>query len=357
MHSLIVLLIVTSASFTRPEYCRDESQSKVDWWIAYKFPASMHKNMTGREYMYLTSDKSSTTWTKSKYLFGQNNSLQYIFMSDLFNIKNDVYIYNDQFDDVASSSRFAHSKGIIKTRPGGASSWLIHSIPDFPDFNSSIFLDTPQYRYGQLMLCISIDDTDDNTGRSAINKIIQKLASLNVHFLVTNVTYLNLEFEDYDNNNNNNTSSCGDYAETYEVDVDETNYIVNKPTSSNQFKHFIKHSSVEIDIYSALVNAYFDKNTTNKLFVQTWPNGAGSRLRSTCNNNNHVYNVNRFFNISSRSDHSKWCVDPVTNLFCIGDLNRESSQIKRGGGLVCIHNEKLATNFFKHINDYENCIL
>ena len=38
---------------------------------------------------------------------------------------------------------------------------------------------------------------------------------------------------------------------------------------------------------------------------------------------------------STTQDHSKWCVAPEGPWACVGDMNRNSGEMHRGGGTVC----------------------
>lgn len=61
----------------------------------------------------------------------------------------------------------------------------------------------------------------------------------------------------------------------------------------------------------------------------------------------------------SHYDHSKWCVsqayeDQVT---CLGDLNREKTQLWRGGGLVCTFTPLIYKAFRQVVDWYLGCWL
>ncbi|VDM78823.1 unnamed protein product [Strongylus vulgaris] len=60
---------------------------------------------------------------------------------------------------------------------------------------------------------------------------------------------------------------------------------------------------------------------------------------------------------NSSKDHSKWGVslNKKVPTVCIGDVNRQVSQFKRGGGAVCIEDSKLWKIFHGSIGAYDNC--
>ena len=55
-------------------------------------------------------------------------------------------------------------------------------------------------------------------------------------------------------------------------------------------------------------------------------------------------------------DHAKWAVmlDGSSNL-CVGDINRMTTQRKRGGGAVCFSNAGLSNVLYNSINSGYDC--
>jgi hypothetical protein len=103
---------------------------------------------------------------------------------------------------------------------------------------------------------------------------------------------------------------------------------------SDTITHIAKSPDHQIDIYQdELVTRHKDM-----WYVETWKRGYHYEI------NPHITDVHSIeyetVNYKSSQDHSKWaaCNEHVW----IGDLNRMTTQMKRGGGGVLIHNKKLA---------------
>ncbi|KAG8003722.1 Plancitoxin-1, partial [Nibea albiflora] len=110
-----------------------------------------------------------------------------------------------------------------------------------------------------------------------------------------------------------------------------------------------------IDLYSGLLVKYLKHN----LYVKSWGR-MRDPLASNCSTSipHHVYNVKKMKlngkSFSDTVDHSKWCVAPG-GWTCIADTNREVSQMKRGGGAICINDVKVRKAFSALISGYERC--
>ncbi|ETN79067.1 hypothetical protein NECAME_10069 [Necator americanus] len=103
--------------------------------------------------------------------------------------------------------------------------------------------------------------------------------------------------------------------------------------------------------------------------VETWRNGKGTKIRTKCNRIGvrpnsfliKVYNINLVKlpgkSFASTKDHSKWGVstNETAPVVCIGDVNRQESQFKRGGGAVCVEDFKLWKTFYDSVGRYEDC--
>ncbi|EPB76496.1 deoxyribonuclease II [Ancylostoma ceylanicum] len=111
------------------------------------------------------------------------------------------------------------------------------------------------------------------------------------------------------------------------------------------------------DIWYDFIAPYFN----TPMAVETWRNGYARDLGTTCGLKPNVYDVN-YVNLLGRTfanhqDHSKWGVsmNAAVPAVCIGDINRQESQYRRGGGAVCILDQKLWRTFYYSVIEYEEC--
>ncbi|XP_051967278.1 deoxyribonuclease-2-beta isoform X2 [Xyrauchen texanus] len=127
-----------------------------------------------------------------------------------------------------------------------------------------------------------------------------------------------------------------------------------------QTLHCITYSYTQLPqiyIYTGWVAQALDTD----LLVESWLHKA-HRLPSNCSLPRHVMNIKRVCLpglqlFSSYEDHSKWC---VSNAFkdqwtCLGDLNRDSGQAGRGGGLICSQNPVIYKAFRQAVAEYTYC--
>ena len=216
----------------------------------------------------------------------------------------------------------------------GTVRWLIHSVPRFPP--------DPQegtgYRYpdsrpsnGQSFMCIKAD-------YGALGAILNSLFYTWPWIYARNAPDVNqANFPDHWRVIN------GDHQRNTQ---DNTNLQFIGPRG--EFIVFSETGSFARDIYKDWMALYFQRNYNPRryrlqMFVETWRNGAGTRMPSDCTGGTDVFNVNRIqFNLVyhnyfyvTTTDHSKWAVTN-TGFVCVGDINRMVSQTKRGGSSVCL---------------------
>ncbi|VDO74988.1 unnamed protein product, partial [Schistosoma margrebowiei] len=67
--------------------------------------------------------------------------------------------------------------------------------------------------------------------------------------------------------------------------------------------------------------------------------------------------------IRNAQDHAKWAVtvsskkptEDTGNWICLGDINRQPHQLERGGGTMCIKDQKLWQSFYNLVQRVEEC--
>lgn len=100
--------------------------------------------------------------------------------------------------------------------------------------------------------------------------------------------------------------------------------------------------------------------------METWQNGATSiKMPNYCKSDGYAHNIQNVREVrfadgrswQESQDHSKWAVsDAIGRTACIGDINRQTSQRKRGGGTVCYNNANLWKAFDEIVSTYDECI-
>jgi deoxyribonuclease-2 len=225
-------------------------------------------------------------------------------------------VYNDELPKLNGEDNFitkkGHCKGII-TWNENKISWLCHSVPKFPDFNfdsnSINDINKSELVYGQSFQIIEFEFKPE---------IIASIL-LQLHIMEANI-----------------------YIHNYDRNLDNLiQYMHHIPirniTISNSIIHIAKSPKYEIDIYSDYISVYYKYNWQ----IETWIRG--HKITNLSNNCSDIIDI-EFENINWKEsqDHSKWAVSNSSYYF-IGDLNRMTSQFKRGGGgFIC--NDKNISN-------------
>lgn len=87
-------------------------------------------------------------------------------------------------------------------------------------------------------------------------------------------------------------------------------------------------------------------NFDEDIYTETWLNGADD-LQNFCKPQykQNTYNIESYvvagYTMDENKDHSKFAILPSSNTLCVGDINRQSTQYKRGGGTVCFSAESM----------------
>jgi hypothetical protein len=260
-----------------------------------------------------------------KYIEYDNHLKTFIEKDNINDWLNDLYkdsnwknwiLYNDDIDKFFSNQTSkGHCKGIIAWN-NTRISWLCHSVPDFPasfQGNQISPIDESKFIYGQSFQYIEFQYTYD-----MIYSIINQL----------NIMHANIFIKHFSDN----------YIFDFNHKKKETIHtlIINK-----NIIHIAKSPHYEIDIYEYIYQQYpYQWN------IETWKRG--HEIHSENTNIKDICFIQFKENEYKQSqDHSKWgvtqnkkkfiCYTSQNKYYWIGDLNRMTSQFKRGGGgFICI---------------------
>jgi len=260
-------------------------------YVSIKFPNSV-------EYI---------TYNDAKKEFVRGNDIS-VWIHNLYYLSNfdNWVIYNDDYSKIAEKHvTKGHCKGIIAWSKYSIS-WLCHSVPNYPRSFSGKFIsaiENSEKIYGQSFQYIEVPYTSN-----MLYNILHQ-----IHIMEANI-YIN-----------NYTSEFINYKNMIFPKIDKMNTIQITDT----IIHIAKPPSLEIDIYGD----YIAKGE-HIWKVETWQRG--HNIKTT---NKNIIDINKIkfedITFSESQDHSKWATSD-DKFYFIGDLNRMTSQFKRGGGgFIC----------------------
>ncbi|CAB3402798.1 unnamed protein product [Caenorhabditis bovis] len=358
MRRQILLLALLIGSSQASIQCKDNNNNPVDWFVFYKLPHLYNHNdnfpiSNGTGFLYL--DEFDTNWKlMDEGMDVENNAIFYTLQQYYKSDNNSVfsYLYNDEWPDSDIwSPTSGHAKGVsVFDRSTGF--WMLHSIPKFPSVDEFRFPRNARW-YGQMGVCISFPTL-------TLNDIALQL------FYYNTFTY-HINVPDYFANTVPllNRLKNGDYQRN----APYTSIKILKSLDGKNFKHFAKTGNFGKDLYADLVVP----EVRSSLKVEIWNHQSGNEtnLPSQCNPNPHKSVLNGKyirlpFNIyySSYEDHSKFAVaynevfgQPPMPYVCIGDINRQSHQLYRGGGTMCFFDQNVYYTFSTMISETVPCPL
>jgi len=302
--------------------CLDESGNFADYWAALKANA-------GTEMYYHDADTGSK-FASAKSMGGTDGAV--------VNTINQLYgslgksfayaMYNDEIPGGSTSSTRAHSKGVILFN-GDQGFWLVHSFPKWPSAVEDGYKGLPSETYGQSFFCVSFRLSQ-----------LEKIAT--VHLLQWPQVYSSGISDDLKDSLPNFVSWIGGGKTSGKG--------LSTPLSSyngRSFTHYGKSKECDCNLWEGVVAP----GIGDGLLVETWQNGKSSlKMPSFCPPDYAfaVTNVTKVQMPDGRSwletqDHAKWGISLSSSkaMTCIGDINRQSSQVNRGGGTLCYHNTDL----------------
>ncbi|CAL8068850.1 unnamed protein product [Calicophoron daubneyi] len=346
-HLPVLLCVLLSICSSHSISCLDDEGNPVEWFVGYKFPDS---------YKYAYIQPGSNGWKVSDHSINKSGMLRRTFelMYSLRNSSDGIYgMYNDAKPQLHTVHDvwWGHMKGAFAFQLPATGFWIIHSIPKLSQKPDTYSFPESGHVYGQHFSCFSLNGSD-------LNKIVTQLIISRPLFQDTYVSsaianeYPDLKLLLENKKVATNLSNVQHFASR---------------NGSLQMLHFSKSVAYGKDLYASLVAPRLGF----ALNVETWRHAEeGGNEPSYCEAK-HLWVLNiqslqfRGLNISfpNFADHAKWAttIMPIdggksTKMWiCLGDINRQFSQFRRGGGTMCIQSEAIWTVFNDLIVKRENC--
>lgn len=127
------------------------------------------------------------------------------------------------------------------------------------------------------------------------------------------------------------------------------------------FVHGFRRSTAHLivlqgkDLYGDLVAPTLKQN----LYVETWIRGYEIGPYCKPKHQYEVLDVEHLdwmgHSYKETQDHSKWAISMDSSYVCIGDINRMTSQFKRGGGTACFQSSQLHQKMEAAITQHDSC--
>ncbi|XP_053286793.1 deoxyribonuclease-2-beta isoform X1 [Pleuronectes platessa] len=326
--------------------CRNEAGEPVDWFIIYKLPRyKIGEVGSGVDYMYL--DSSLKSWQMSQFMINASqgavaNTLNQLYMGEAYKSNNSAYaLYNDAPPLMDYIQDYGHTKGgLLFDRSQGF--WLSHTVPHFPSFPERGYLYPSSGKVnGQTALCVTYQ-------YEQFLHVAKQLVFL--YPRVYNCSVPAAFSADLPQ-----LAQLCDGSKPPLTSDKRVQQLVS--VQGEKFFSFVKSERFVDDIYTGWVAQVLDAD----LLVESWQR-QGHDLPSNCSLPKHVMNIKRVhlpgsLPFKSYHDHSKWCVSQVydDDVTCLGDMNREMTQLKRGGGLICSLNPLIYRAFRQAVDWYIGC--
>jgi len=233
---------------------------------------------------------------------------------------------------------FGHTKGVSFFN-SATGIWLVHSVPKFPD-PSKWGWPPSGLDYGQSMLCISMNY---NQLASIGTQLYYNHPTIYSSMLPTSMAQANPDL-------------AKAIAKQFQQGASHTSIKHLVSAGGTAFTSFAKTADFNADLYDGIVAPTLGVS----LSVETWRRGSAIPL--ACHNHQTVLDVQNVHVLQSNAyhytkDHSKFAVSAVGTLpfVCIGDINRMTTQYKRGGGAVCMNDFFVWTAYKNIVVDTNHC--
>lgn len=322
--------------------CIGDGGETVDWWFMYKLPDNVKPTKTGdktfkktegNEYLYLDATSKGPLALSTNQIEQPNcaltETLGQIYKASKGTDASVGWIcYNDEIPgDADNDGDKGHTKGVLAfDLKSDSAFWLLHSWPKFPDIKDGA---QGAPNYGQTYLCVSLPSVD------AARTIAQQM-------------YNCQEPQTYEVRLPKALAKDDILVKlANSVDVNETDPPADIPFESKASAHFrlmAKNRHWDKDFWIDLVGPRLGVN----IDVETWRRGTVPDTEDSNETNTtkdilylNIEHLGAPYEWHYTKDHSKWGVSETDDWVCVADINRQTSQEKRGGGAICFRHKGL----------------
>lgn len=313
----------------------------VDWWFIYKLPDNTKpkhgagdnfKKTDGTEYLYHDSSSDSPL-SMSAHSLDKKKGALYTTLNQIYDPAANAdglgwICYNDEIPDSEhNNGDYGHTKGVLAfDLDTDTAFWLLHSWPKFADPSTG---DPAAWNYGQTYLCIALKNVD---AARSIAKVMSEQQ----------------EPQTYQNRIPASLPPHDPLARlASSVNVNETEPPVDMTFLSKAgqpFRLMAKNRHWAKDFWIDLVGPHLGVD----MEVESWRRGTlpGTEDSDGRDDVTDILYIDLEplgvpYEWHYTKDHAKWGTSTSDDWVCVGDINRQTSQEKRGGGTICFQNKVL----------------
>ena len=229
--------------------------------------------------------------------------------------------------------------------------WIVHSTPKFPASSgkAQFYFPESEIIYGQTFLCLSLS-------KSELDTVGQQLLLNKPH-----VYHTVGMFEDAAQTAAQFPNLGAVLHKQWNTEPGTGVQKLNVGSEIQTFTSFAKNSEWADDLYENLIAKHYGAG----FLVESWLRG--DEIGPDCPPGNPYRVVDAktlsvvgaagsAMNWTETQDHAKWAVALDSSyVVCVGDINRMTSQRKRGGGAVCFSNRNLCYSLYNTVVTSDIC--
>lgn len=348
----VCLCVSAMMTMVNGQQCLDENGNEVDWWAALKAAkaaGAVGSVAAGYVHAYTDANDSKSQLSISSHSLDDSvddesalgRTINAIYQGAAASNDFGYVFYNDELPESAgggTKTTGGHAKGVFAfSARSNSAVWLLHSVPKAFDGVNSSTSDTYHYpangvQYGQSFLCLTLTVDDlDIVGLQLQYYEPQVYSSYMPSSLSSRLPHLSALIG-------------GKVISTASSSVESLSTV-----GGANLTHFAKTQTWGKEMYSELVAPYFQTG----LYVETWMRPKEASLYPPQVDYSLINVISLKFpspmttSFKETQDHSKWAaaLDGDVPVVCIGGVNHQASQKKRGGGTACLVDSRLHAAF------------